>query len=190
VHDWQRWRGNGAAPWSIQAVETLTRHDEAPSAVRSAGWAREVLAPCGIPVYFYRNVTWASAAESQWVYKIDWIVGDIGVTIPGLRVGRVDDGEACGVGGHPAAEGRGVLAEEGVSQVGLGVVFVSGEFVGGDAGVDRVEFAIGEVVEVLDDALVEAGHEARGAEVVRVNKIGGAICILGDELAVQVDVVS
>jgi hypothetical protein len=49
------------------------------------------------------------------------------------------------------------LAELGVVKAGFSVTFVACEFVGGDAAVCGVEFAVGKIVEVLDDRLVETG---------------------------------
>jgi hypothetical protein len=66
-----------------------------------------------------------------------------------------------------------------VGQGGLGVLFVAREFVGGDAAVCGVEFAVRKIVEVLDDGLVETGDEASGAEVVVMNEVGGTAGVLG-----------
>jgi len=57
------------------------------------------------------------------------IVGDVGVTVPGLGIGEVDGGEAVGVGGDPATELGGILAKLGVVEIGFGVALVAGEFV-------------------------------------------------------------
>ncbi len=76
--------------------------------------------------------------QARGVDVVDGVVQSVGVAVPGLGFHGVDGGEASGVGGHPAGELGSVLAELRVVEGGLGVAFVAGEFVGGDAGVGRV----------------------------------------------------
>jgi hypothetical protein len=65
----------------------------------------------------------------------------------------------------------------------LRVPFFAGKFVGGGAGVAGVEFAKGEIVQVLDDGLAKVSHKARGTEMVGVREVGGAVFVFSDKIS-------
>src|SRR5258706_6754175 len=88
-------------------------------------------------------VTVVAKGEAIYVRVAKRIVEDVGVAVPGLRDGRINRGEASGVG-RKAANLRGVRAVEEIVVAGNGVRILAGEGKVGSAG-RGVGFAEGRV---------------------------------------------
>ena len=123
------------------------------------------------------------------------IVSCVPIHIKALRISEFGVGDWGGdggpVGGEEAAHRGGIVAGAEVVEIGFGVAFFAGEFVGGEigGGADGVVLLAEGIQGVaIDDGSCDAGENGGGSEIVVMDEIGGGVLVLGDKLAAGVDV--
>ena len=87
-----------------------------------------------------------------------------------------------------SAHGGGIVAGAEVVEIGFGVAFFAGEFVGGEIrggadGVVLLAVGIESVAIPGADSSCHVGENGGGADIVVVDEIGGAVFVFGDELS-------
>ena len=130
-----------------------------------------------------------------WINLTQRVIFNISIEIQRLWIVQVGVGDWGGdggpVGGEEAAHGGGIVAGAEVVEIGFGVAFFAGEFVGGEigGGADGVVLLAEGIQGVaIDDGSGDAGENGGGSEIVVMDEVGGGVLVLGDELAAGVDV--